>query len=63
MLALTFLLTSLVAPNSLVQVVGLYFSAGWCPACKSATPLVAAAYEQLRARGKALELVFVSLDR
>ena len=29
----------------------------------AATPLVAAAYQQIRARGKGLELVFVSLDR
>ena len=45
------------------EVVGLYFSAGWCPACKTATPLIADAYRQIQGRGKALEVVFVSLDK
>ena len=45
------------------EVIGLYFSAGWCPACKTATPLVATAYQQLKQRTKPMEIVFVSLDK
>ena len=44
-------------------VVGLYFSASWCPACKTATPLVAGAYSQLRQRGKSIEIIYISLDK
>ena len=44
------------------QVLGLYFSASWCPACRSATPALAQAYKALRARGKQLQIVFVSQD-
>jgi thiol-disulfide isomerase/thioredoxin len=43
-------------------VLGLYFSASWCPACRSATPALAQAYKALRARGKQLQIVFVSQD-
>jgi nucleoredoxin len=34
-----------------------------CPACKTTLPLIATAYQQLKQRGKAIELVFVSLDK
>merc|ERR1719502_1404686 len=41
---------------------GLYFSAHWCPPCKTFTPQLAGAYKQhLKAKG--LEIVFVSSDR
>jgi len=41
---------------------GLYFSAHWCPPCKTFTPQLASAYKQhLKAKG--LEIVFVSSDR
>ena len=45
------------------EVVGFYFSAGWCPACKTVTPLLASAYQSIRARGQKLEIVFISLDK
>ena len=55
------------APTSVlldeVEVVGLYFSASWCPACQETTPMLAAAYRQLRSRGKRLEVFHASMDR
>jgi len=43
--------------------VGLYFSAQWCPPCRQFTPLLVKAAEELKAQGKAFEVVFVSSDR
>ena len=45
------------------EVVGLYFSAGWCPACKTVTPMIAEAYKALTSRGKKMEICFVTLDK
>ena len=28
-----------------VEVLGLYFAAAWCPACRSTTPMIASAYK------------------
>ena len=42
--------------------VGLFFAASWCPACRSTTPALASAYKALRARGHKLQIVFVSQD-
>ncbi|KAH3767297.1 nucleoredoxin 1 [Pelomyxa schiedti] len=44
------------------KIVGLYFSAHWCPPCKVFTPLLAEVYKELVAQGKPLEIVFVSSD-
>ncbi|EGB12089.1 hypothetical protein AURANDRAFT_16440, partial [Aureococcus anophagefferens] len=44
-------------------VVGLYFSAHWCPPCRGFTPKLAALYEALVAAGESFEVVFVSSDR
>jgi len=44
------------------KVIGLYFSAHWCPPCRSFTPTLVGAYkEHLKAKG--LEIIFVSSDR
>ena len=45
-----------------VDVLGIYFSASWCPACRQTTPLIANAYKTLRARGAKFQIVFVSQD-
>jgi nucleoredoxin len=46
------------------QVVGLYFSAHWCPPCRGFTPQLAVFYEDLKeANESQLEVVFVSSDR
>jgi len=44
-------------------VIGLYFSAHWCPPCRGFTPKLAEAYNKIRANGKALEIIFVSSDK
>jgi nucleoredoxin len=44
------------------KVIGLYFSAHWCPPCRGFTPKLVEAYkDHLKAKG--LEIVFVSSDR
>jgi len=45
------------------KVVGLYFSAHWCPPCRQFTPLLAGIYQQLQREKKAFEIVFVSSDK
>ncbi|XP_012936740.1 nucleoredoxin [Aplysia californica] len=45
------------------DVVGIYFSAHWCPPCRNFTPVLAANYTSLTEQGKAFEIVFVSSDR
>lgn len=42
--------------------IGLYFSAHWCPPCRSFTPTLVEAYEQ-HLKAKDLEIIFVSSDR
>lgn len=44
------------------KVVGLYFSAHWCPPCRGFTPALAEFYTK-HAGAKKLEIVFVSSDR
>jgi len=45
------------------EVVGLYFSAHWCPPCRKFTPMLGQFYEKLKASGKSFEIVFVSSDK
>lgn len=45
------------------DLVGLYFSAHWCPPCLKFTPKVKIEYNKLKAAGKKAEVVFVSSDR
>eukprot|EP01031_Cornospumella_fuschlensis_P023236 gene23236-28222_t len=45
------------------KVVGLYFSAHWCPPCRGFTPKLAEKYQALKAQGKDFEVIFVSSDR
>ena len=44
------------------SVIGLYFSASWCPPCKQFTPILSEKY-RTSYRGKGMEVVFVSSDR
>jgi len=43
--------------------VGIYFSAHWCPPCRSFTPVLVKTYKELVAADKPFEIVFVSFDR
>jgi len=43
-------------------VIGLYFSAHWCPPCQDFTPKLVECYEQVKASGKKFEIVFASSD-
>jgi thiol-disulfide isomerase/thioredoxin len=45
------------------EIVGLYFSGGWCEPCQQFTPTLVAAYNAVRAAGGAFQVVFVSMDR
>jgi len=45
------------------SVLGLYFSAHWCPPCRGFTPVLSKKYTALKEAGKDFELVFVSSDR
>ncbi|EIE22094.1 hypothetical protein COCSUDRAFT_83485, partial [Coccomyxa subellipsoidea C-169] len=44
-------------------VVGLYFSAHWCPPCRQFTPKLKEVYAAVRGTGKRFEVVFISSDQ
>ncbi|PUZ54399.1 hypothetical protein GQ55_5G128800 [Panicum hallii var. hallii] len=44
------------------KIIGLYFAANWYPRCEAFTPVLAAAYQQLKGRGAGFEVVLVSCD-
>merc|ERR1711977_380198 len=44
------------------EVIGLYFSAHWCPPCRGFTPALGKFYDQIK-DAKNFEIVFVSSDR
>merc|ERR1711948_222110 len=41
----------------------IYFSAHWCPPCRGFTPVLAEFYNEAKAAGKNIEIVFVSSDQ
>jgi thiol-disulfide isomerase/thioredoxin len=45
-----------------VEAVGIYFSAHWCPPCRAFTPVFGKKYQELKAAGKKVEVVFASSD-
>lgn len=44
------------------KVVGLYFSAHWCPPCRRFTPQLAELYKEAQTAGLPFEILFVSAD-
>jgi len=51
-----------VKPSFAGKIVGLYFSAHWCPPCRSFTPVLSAKFLELKAAGKPFDIIFVSAD-
>lgn len=45
------------------KVIGIYFSAHWCPPCRAFTPQLVKFYDKLQADKKPFEIVFVSSDQ
>lgn len=45
------------------KVLGLYFSAHWCPPCRAFTPQLIETYKKVKEKGNAFEIIFVSSDR
>lgn len=43
--------------------VAIYFSAQWCPPCRTFTPRLVKAYNDAKEDGAAVEVIFVSSDR
>ncbi|XP_057810981.1 probable nucleoredoxin 1 isoform X2 [Salvia miltiorrhiza] len=41
----------------------LYFSAHWCPPCRAFLPALTKAYNEIKEKGGALEVIFISSDR
>lgn len=45
------------------KVLAIYFSAHWCPPCKTFTPQLVKTYNKLQEAGKPFEIIFASSDR
>ena len=45
------------------KIVGLYFSASWCPPCQQFIPLLCNLYDELHNRKANFEVVFLSFDK
>ena len=45
------------------KVIGIYFSAHWCPPCRNFTPILASFYEEVNANEHQLEIIFASRDK
>lgn len=49
-------------PLETERIIGLYFSAKWCPPCRKFTPELASTYSALKQQNRDLEIVFCSWD-
>ena len=43
--------------------IGIYFSAHWCPPCRGFTPILSKFYKVANEKKKQIEIIFVSFDR
>ena len=56
--------TTDVASATTAPLLGLYFSASWCPPCRKFTPVLASTYkDEWNKDSKKIEIVFVTFDR
>lgn len=55
--------TMTVAELKASGIVGIYFSAHWCPPCKAFTPRLAQFYTNMQKSGRKFEIVFASSDK
>ncbi len=46
-----------------VKLIGIYFSAHWCPPCRAFTPQLVDFYNKVNENEKVFEVIFVSSDR
>ena len=54
---------SVISPAELEgKIIGVFFSAEWCPPCRSFSPVLVDVYNELQATDKPFEVVFVSAD-
>nr|XP_054775617.1 uncharacterized protein LOC129284187 [Lytechinus pictus] len=44
------------------KVLGIYFSAHWCPPCKTFTPVLKGTYEKIKETGQPFEIIFATKD-
>ena len=44
-------------------IIGLYFSAHWCPPCRIFTPILSEFYKKVNEEKKQIEIIFISCDR
>ena len=52
-----------IADLSRYKIIGLYFTAHWCPPCRTFTPKLISLYKAANSQYKTIEIVFVSFDR
>ena len=45
------------------KIIGLYFSASWCPPCRKFTPVISTLYEDIIEYYDDIEFVFISSDK
>ena len=45
------------------ELIGIYFSAHWCPPCRQFTPILSNFYKKINANEKKLEIIFCSSDK
>ena len=43
--------------------IGIYFSAHWCPPCRGFTPILSKFYNEINKEKKQIEIIFISFDR
>ena len=45
------------------KIIGLYFSASWCPPCRKFTPILSTFYEDLIVYYDDIEIIYISSDK